>query len=410
MLTQEQNDMLTKVGAGTPAGEMFRRYWLPVGISVDVTDAPQKRRVLGEDLVLFRDENGRPGLIGSHCPHRLTSFEYGRVECGGIRCPYHGWLFDITGKCLEMPGEPKDSDFKDKIRHTAYPCRELGGLVFAYMGPGEPPLLPAFEILNSDNYVRRASMDWPVFPCNWLQIAENDIDPVHASVLHNDVSFSQNSLFPLMATKIEFEETEHGVMYTAHRPGLEPGTTYVRRVNQVLPAILAFGPGKSPDRPNDPEFGGSLRWRVPMDDTATMLFSVYAAPKKYLDKIDQNGRDMGGIFAPREDVQDSLAGKYWMAKRDASGKYVLDQTWKQDYAAIVSQGPIVDRTRERLGTSDGGVIRLRKMHMDAIKAVMAGRDPKGVVRDPAKQKVIRFARTNQIGRTEAELKVTHAEF
>lgn len=407
MMPAQENELLTRVGPGTPAGEMFRRYWLPVGISKEVS-TPRKLRVLGEDLVLFRNDAGVPGLIGQQCPHRLTSFEYGRIECGGIRCPYHGWLFDLTGKCLEMPGEPKNSNFKDKVRHKAYPCKEAGGLVFAYMGPGEPPLLPAFEILHSDAYLRRAAMDWPVFPCNWLQIAENDIDPVHASVLHNDPTFAQNTLFPRMATRIDFEETEHGVMYSAYRPGLEEGTTYVRRVNQVPPAVLAFGPGRSPDRPNDPEFGGSLRWRVPIDDTATMLFSLYAIPK--VNVRDAEGRDMGGIVAPREDVEASMEGRYWQPQRDAKGAVILDQTWKQDYVAIVSQGAIVDRTRERLATSDGGVIRIRKMHLEAIKAVQEGRDPKGVERDPSRQLVIRFPRTNQIGRTDSELMVTYAEY
>jgi 5,5'-dehydrodivanillate O-demethylase len=409
MMPKAESDILTHVGPGTPAGEMFRRYWLPVGISDEVGAVPRKVRVLGEDLVLFRNDKGVPGLLGLQCPHRLTSFEYGRVECGGIRCCYHGWLFDLSGRCLEMPGEPKNSSFKDKVKHIAYPCQEAGGLVFAYMGPGEPPLLPSFEILHSDAYARRVSIDWPVFPCNWLQIAENDIDPVHASVLHNDATFAQNTLFPRMATRIEFEETEHGVMYTAYRPGLEEGTTYVRRVNQVPPAVLAFGPGRSPDRPNDPEFGGSLRWRVPIDDTATKLFSLYAMPKVNLKK-GSDGRDMGGIVAPKEDVQASLAGNFWQPERGPDGRFVLNQTWKQDYVAIVSQGAIVDRTRERLGTSDGGVISIRKMHMEAIRAVQEGRDPKGVERDAAKRKWIRFPRTNQIGRTEPEFAVTYAEY
>lgn len=410
MLSKEQNEVLTRVGPGTAAGEMFRRYWIPVGISDDVGSVPKRVRILGEDLVLFRDENGKPGLLGLQCPHRLTSFEYGRVECGGIRCIYHGWLFDVTGRCLEMPGEPKDSNFKDRVKHTAYPCRDQGGLVFSYMGPGDPPLMPSFEILVSDNFVRRASMDWPVHPCNWLQLVENDQDPVHASVLHNDPSFSQNSLFPRMATRIDYEETEAGVMYTAYRPGPEPETTYVRRVNSLMPGILGFGPGKSPDHRDDPEFGGSLRWRVPVDDTTTVFFSVYATPKKYQKDISSRASDMGGIFCPPEIVKDSLAGKYWMAPRGENGRFVLDQTWKQDYVAIVSQGAIVDRSRERLGTSDRGIIQMRKMYLDAIKAVQDGRDPKGVVRDPAKMKIIRLPRTNQVGRTEAELELSYADF
>ncbi len=410
MIPVEQNEILTRVGPGTPAGEMFRRYWLPVGISGELRTATQKVRMLGEDLVLFRDELGRPGLLAQDCSHRSTSLEYGRIEGGGIRCPYHGWLYDVEGRCLDMPGEPKDSKFKDRVKHTAYPCREIGGLVFAYMGPGEPPLTPTFEILVSDSFVRRASIDWPVHPCNWLQLVENDQDPVHASVLHNDPSFSQNSLFPTMATRIDFDETEAGVMYTAYRPGPEPGTTYVRRVNSLMPGILAFGPGRSPDHRDDPEFGGSMRWRVPVDDTTTKMFSVYATPKKYHVDRSAKASDMGGIFVKRDIINDSLAGKYWVAERDANGKFILNETWKQDYVAIVSQGAIADRSREKLGTSDRGIVQLRKMYMEAIKAVQEGRDPKGVMRDPAKATVVRLPRTNQIGRTEDELTISYAEF
>ena len=252
-------------------------------------------------------------------------------------------------------------------------------------------------------------MDWPVHPCNWLQLVENDQDPVHASILHNDPTFSQNRLFPLMATRIDFEETDAGVMYTAYRPGPESGTTYVRRVSSLMPGILAFGPGRSPDHMDDPEFGGSLRWRVPVDDDTTMFFSVYATPKNYEAEGSRKATDMGGIFCPREVISDSIVGRYWEAERDESGHFVLNQTWKQDYVAIVSQGSLVDRSRERLGTSDRGIIQLRRVYMEAIVAVQEGRDPKGVCRDPAERKIFRLPRTNQIGRTPEELVASYLE-
>src|SRR5215208_927266 len=147
MLTQEENELLTRIGPGTPGGDMMRRYWQPAALSEELPrgGAPLPVRLLGEDLVLFRDEDGRPGLLGLHCSHRGADLSYGRLEDGGLRCLYHGWLFDVGGRCLEQPGEPAGSTFHERIRHTAYPCQELGGVVFAYLGPGEPPLLPAYE-------------------------------------------------------------------------------------------------------------------------------------------------------------------------------------------------------------------------------------------------------------------------
>ena len=217
-------------------------------------------------------------------------------------------------------------------------------------------------------------------------------------------------MFPQMATRIDFDETEAGVMYTAYRPGPDPDTTYVRRVNSLMPGILAFGPGRSPDHRDAPEFGGSLRWRVPVDDTTTKMFSVYASPKKFQSDRSSKASDMGGIFVKREIIDNSLAGKYWSAERGVDGKFVLNETWKQDYAAIVSQGAIADRSCEKLGTSDRGIIQLRKMYLEAIEAVSEGRDPKGVMRDASKAPVVRLPRTNTIGRSEEELAISYAEF
>ncbi len=278
MLSQYENDMLSRVGPGTSAGELFRRYWVPAGISDEVSDVPKPVRLLGEDLELFRDDDGTPGLLGLQCPHRLSSLEYGRVECGGLRCIYHGWLFDVNGACLEQPGEPAGSTFVDAVRHTAYPCRDHGGLVFTYMGPGEPPLLPNFDILARQDGTRRIAMDWMVHPCNYLQLVENNMDPIHTAVLHADREIGQNSLFGNMPLELDFEETEVGLRYRAVRPGPQPDTHYIRQVNSMMPFILGFGGGKHADHPELPEFGGSLRWQIPMDDTHTALLSVYFTP------------------------------------------------------------------------------------------------------------------------------------
>src|SRR2546427_2023577 len=151
MITEQENNLLTQVGPGAPCGELMRRSWQPVALSEELPEggAPLPVRLLGEDLVLFRDERGRPGLLGIHCSHRGADLSYGRLEDGGLRCIYHGRLYDINGRCLEQPGEPAGSTFHEKIHQAAYPCREVGGVILAYLGPGEPPLVPAYEFLNA---------------------------------------------------------------------------------------------------------------------------------------------------------------------------------------------------------------------------------------------------------------------
>ncbi|HLH24509.1 MAG TPA: Rieske 2Fe-2S domain-containing protein [Chloroflexota bacterium] len=184
MLTREENELLTRTDRGTPGGDLLRRYWQPVALAAELPPGgpPVPLRILGEDLVLYRDEQGQPGLLGLHCPHRGADLSYGRLEDGGLRCLYHGWLFDRAGRCLEQPGEPQGSTFHERVRHTAYPCQEVAELIFAYLGPGEPPLLPAYEFLTvpgAQRYVNKA-----LHECNYLQGNEGNIDPAHLSFLH----------------------------------------------------------------------------------------------------------------------------------------------------------------------------------------------------------------------------------
>ena len=173
------------VSPGTPAGEWFRRYWIVVSAMRDLHDIPKAIKILGEDLVLFRDQAGKIGLIGAHCPHRGASLEYGDIECGGIRCPYHGWLFDVRGQCLEMPAEPKGSKFAQKVKHLSYPVREQGGLLFAYLGPNpdDPPPLPKYAAL-ADCAGQRSLEATRVYDYNWFNFIENGADPAHFSILH----------------------------------------------------------------------------------------------------------------------------------------------------------------------------------------------------------------------------------
>ena len=182
-MDSRENEMMTRVGPGTPAGETLRRYWLPVSFSHEINaDAPRLVRWLGEDLVLFRDEGGRVGLMEPNCPHRGTSLEYGWIEAGGLRCCYHGWVFNVGGRCIEQPGEPAGSGFKDKIQLKAYPITEVGGVVFAYMGPGKPPPFPRYDFLAREDGER--TFAGYLRECNFLNQLDNCLDPVHATILH----------------------------------------------------------------------------------------------------------------------------------------------------------------------------------------------------------------------------------
>src|SRR3990172_4094926 len=194
MLSKDQNDLITLTGPGTPGGEMIRRYWHPVALSEELLDdVPLPVTIFGEELVLFRDSVGKPQLIGRYCPHRSVDLSYGRVEANGLRCLYHGWLRAGTGRCLQQPGEPAGSTFKDKIRHTAYPCREGGGLILTYMGPGESPRLPNFPFLFCRPEQVFATKIHQA--CNYLQANEGNIDPQHLSFLHV-VQAMKNQLVP----------------------------------------------------------------------------------------------------------------------------------------------------------------------------------------------------------------------
>src|SRR5436309_12051780 len=183
MLTAQENELLTRIGPGTPGGDLIRRYWQPAALSEELSvNAPLPIRLLGEDLALFRDADGQPGLLAIHCSHRGADLSYGRLEDGGLRCIYHGWLYDIHGHCLEQPGEPTGSTFHEKIRHTAYPCAERGGMIFAYLGPGAAPLLPNYEFLLAPDDYRMNGKGFQ--DCNYLQGNEGNIDPQHLSFLH----------------------------------------------------------------------------------------------------------------------------------------------------------------------------------------------------------------------------------
>jgi 5,5'-dehydrodivanillate O-demethylase len=373
-LSFEENEMITRVGKGTPGGEMLRRYWHPVGFAKELKDRPLRRRILGEDLVLFRDDRGRLGLIGQRCPHRGTSLEFGHVEDGGLRCCYHGWLFDVEGKVLEMPGEPADSTFNQRVKHPGYKVQELAGILFAYLGPEPAPLLPRYDVLVREDGIRSAN--GRIVHCNFLQMVENSVDQHHFKWLHrtpktrhwtNEVLTSEVTEYGILDT---FTRTVNGESYRTVSLFLMPNMNKVGyHVHEDHPAAFAATHTGYE----------ALRWRVPVDDTCTMHFTLYFSP--FVDgKAAPIPKDQSA-----EGLGDSIPGKYrwdpetgWIARGD------------QDRCAQESQGPVLDRTTEHLGVTDEGVILLRKLFKQSIEAVQNGQDPMGIIRDPVKNEILRW--------------------
>ena len=372
-LTPQENADLTRVGPGTPCGTMMRRYWQPVGFTAELKGKPVRRKLLGEDLVLFRDENGTLGLIGARCPHRGTSLHLGYIEDGGLRCCYHGWLFDVNGRCLEQPTEPAEANFKDKVRQPAYKVEELAGVIFAYLGPEPVPLLPRYDVLVREDGVR--SLQGRIASCNFLQMVENTVDQHHFKWLHRTPNTKKWT-----DTELNSEYFEFGIRDTFARTG--GGERYQTVSYFIMPTMNKTGYHVPESHPcgmsaNHPGYE-ALRWRVPADDTHTMHFTVYFTP--LLD-----GKPTGKIppDTGEKGVVETTPGQY---RYDEATGYLA--RGDQDRAAQESQGVICDRSIEHLGVSDKGVIMLRKLYKDSMDAIAAGKDPIGTIRDPAKNRIV----------------------
>ena len=274
--TKEENETLTRVGRGTPGGEFLRRYWWPVTVSDHLKDKPTFIRLLGEDLVLFRDSHGKPGLLAAKCSHRRANLCLGSVEEKGLRCRYHGWLYDREGSLLETPGEPDASGLKERVHQTAYPAQELGNLIFAYLGPKPIPLLPRFHFLAAEGY--RHAIVQGFGNCNWLQTTENGIDPLHTTYLHGDI-WSAASAEPV---ETWIEQTDWGVVYKSVRKGRKEGEYNYREHHLFMPSISSGGDASNSegaDNPGPDELPAvTARWGVPIDDTHMMHIRVFYKP------------------------------------------------------------------------------------------------------------------------------------
>jgi 5,5'-dehydrodivanillate O-demethylase len=368
-----ENEKLTRVGPGTPAGETLRKYWLPVGFSNDVnSDEPQFVTWLGEDLLIFRDEFGRVGLIHPYCAHRNTSLEYGWIEGGGIRCCYHGWVYDIHGRCIDQPGEPAGSNFKDRIKLKSYPVRELGGVVFAFMGSGDPPALPNYDFLVREDgervyhgYIRDAS---------FLQQLENALDPVHATVLHGREVHGTRAIAAFREMPVfDVKATREMACYISRRKGPEPATELHREVAYFPPLLVVHDGGSLPGDPKPVTIDAC--WRMPVDDYRTRSFIVKFKPFKDGQKVAEKARD-------QPEVPPLMRG--------TRRKFDMTTVNGQDCASQVGQGALTDRTAEHLGTSDRGVILVRKLWKETIEAALSGEDPPNLIRNAEADIMIHF--------------------
>jgi len=360
VLTAEENQMLTQVGPGTPMGELLRRYWMPVAAAEELTaDQPTKFvRILGEDLVLWKDKSGNVGLIQDHCAHRGASLMYGRVEERGISCAYHGWLYNTTGDCLECPAEPAGSLFHLTVKMRAYPIRKFVGMYWTYMGPLPAPEIPPYDVWTRQDGIRKVSI-YPRLDCNWLQAMENSVDPAHLQVLHQE--FIGRGKKPASTTRgftdevagFEFYETDYGIIKKRH---------YANGKLDEHPLIF----------PNILRQGNATQIRVPMDDTHTNIFFVNFMPVERAADYDDENPDVLYVD-PFKDPVDAL---------HPFTRFKLDAVLNQDHMAWETQGPIANRSTERLATSDRGIVMYRNVLKREIEKVQMGLDPLATVRDP----------------------------
>jgi 5,5'-dehydrodivanillate O-demethylase len=374
MLTAEQNEMLTQVGAGTPMGELMRRYWHPIATCQEIKEKPVKAvRILGESLTLFRDRQGRLGLVGQRCAHRRVDLKFGIPEMDGLRCPYHGWLYDRTGRCLEQPAEIAGSDFQKSIKLPSYPVEELGGLIWTYLGPEPAPLLPRWDLFVVEHAFRQIGTT--MLPCNWLQCQENAVDTVHTEWAHGRLAqyalerkgitdprrISQAERFRRHHLKFDFAPVEIGIQKYRLIEG-ESEESEAWRVGHplVFPNYVRIG-----------QIGYSeFQIRVPLDDTHTWHLAYH-------------------VYFPGEDVD--IPKQDPVPAFDVPILELPDFVLGQDLLCWVAQGDICDRSQEQLGISDRGLVMFRRQLMEQIEVVRNGGDPINTFRDPESNRCINLS-------------------
>lgn len=356
----KEDEELTHVGPGTPCGEYLRRYWQPVALSQDLQDRPEAVKIMGEEVIVFRDKSGRLGCLELHCSHRGASLEFGVLAERGIRCCYHGWHFDVDGTILETPTETADSTLKERLFHGAYPTHEYNGLVFIYMGPPDKkPAFPIFDTYSVPGYHQVTGFPY-IMPCNWLQLKDNAADPMHIPILHQRISgyhFSGYRYDDDLLPELDWVETPLGVI--SGLVGRTGEVVWVRWTEYIRPNIHQFHVVESNgdsvvDRFCPPR---AMRWHVPVDDTHTAIFDFQQLTDREMDRAEKILKSFG---------------------QRGDRPYEEQQRRPSDYEAQVSQRPIAIHAMEHLGASDRGVIMLRKMLRQEIRGIRRGKDPKPI--------------------------------
>ncbi len=389
MISAEQNERLTRVGPGTPGGEVLRHYWQPIALVDELEGKRPVRpvRALGQDFVLFRDEAGRIGLLDRDCPHRNADLAFGRLEDGGLRCPFHGWLFDVTGKCLETPAEPEGSTLCTRIKQRSYPVEVRSGIVFAYLGEGAAPPFPAFDCFAAPDTHTFAFKG--LIECNWLQALEVGIDPAHASFLHRFFddgdekesygkqfrATSDGSDLPMTYVlrefprpRIEVDNTPYGLRVTALR-SINDATTHVRVTNLFFPQAFVI--------PMSAEMT-ITQWHMPVDDTRCYWIAIFTSFAGPVDRARMRAQRLENYSLPDYLPKKGRQNDYGFdAEEQASRTYtgMGEDINVHDQWAVESQGPIQDRTRETLASSDKAIAANRRLLMRAMAAVEEGRRP-----------------------------------
>ena len=382
MLTTEENEFLCRVGQGTPMGNFVRRFWTPILLASELPEpdcAPMRSRIFCEDLVAFRNSDGVIGLVDQFCPHRRASLFFGRNEERGLRCVYHGWKFDVEGQCVDMPSEPADSNFKDKMQITAYPTREAGGMVWAYLGPKElmPPMpgLEYTELPDSQVYPTKIR-----YESNFVQVIEGEIDTVHVAFLHSRLADLENSATATTlagrytardrAARFHIQDTDGGILIGAERHAEED--SYYWRISRWLFPFFTM----IPREPMGPVSGGAL---VPIDDENCWFFRIKWNPYKALTPAERAVNDFSSNILPDGS---------WLNQANKSNDYLIDREAQrtnnytgipdgraQDAAMTDGMGAIVDRNHEHLSSTDQAIIRMRRRLIQAARDLEEGVEP-----------------------------------
>ncbi len=379
MLSRGDNELLTRIEPGTPMGSLFRRYWIPALLAEEIPApdcAPVRVRLLGEDLVAFRASDGKIGLLGEHCAHRGTSLFFGRNEDCGLRCIYHGWKYDVDGNVLETPAEPAGSQLKSKVRHTAYPCAEAGGIVFTYMGSREAmPLLPNYPWLgvpHPQRYIAKSFLE-----CNYLQGLEGDCDSAHLNFLHKMFKPDARREFLNLldqAPDFEFDELDCGVRAAAIRR-LDTGATYARVSHFIMPFIGAVPVGSMVDGRLD---GFKAVYQVPADNQNTWRYDFFFKWSRPFSKEDSSKRDF--VDASYKKLRNKRNNYLQDRERQKTVNFTgITEFLNQDACATESMGAVVDRSKEHVGASDAFILQVRRFLLRAVKDVQAGKSPPGLI-------------------------------